>query len=174
VKAVTLVGNPITPSRTRVLADAMSGVLGELGASVSTIDLALLPVDGLAHGRPEPEAQAALDAVLASELLLIVTPIYKATFTGLLKLVFDALPHESLRGKVAIPVIVGAWQGHFLVIDHGVKPVLSALGAIATVKGQLVLETTIDREAKTVAPEVLDEFRPLAEEALRLVRAVQR
>ena len=174
VKAVTIVGNPIAPSRTRVLADAFSGVLAQLGASVTTVDLALVPVDGLAHGRPEPESQAALDAVLGSDLLLIVTPIYKASYTGLLKLLFDGLPHESLRGKVALPVIVGAWHGHFLVLDHALKPVLSALAATTTVKGLLVLETTIDRDARTVAPEVLDEFRPLAEEAVRLVGAVQR
>jgi FMN reductase len=173
VRAVTIVGNPLAPSRTRILADQLSGILAEHGAKVETVDLAHLPVDGLAHGRPEPDAQAALDLVLAADLLLIVTPIYKASYTGLLKLVFDGLSHESLRGKVAIPVIVGAWHGHFLVLDHALKPVLSALGATTTVRGQLVIETAIDKEAGTVAAEVLDEFRPLAQEAVRLLQALR-
>ena len=41
-------------------------------------------------------------------------------------------------------MIVGAWHGHFLVLDHALKPVLSALGATTTVRGLLVIAMGYD------------------------------
>lgn len=164
-------GNPLTPSRTRVAADHFSDILAELGGDVTTIDLALIPVDGLAHGRPEVEAEEALDVMKAADLIMAVTPIYKASYTGLLKLVFDGFQHEALAGKVAIPIMLGAWPGHFLALDHALKPVFSALGARPT-KGLLVMEKTVDKEANSVAPEVLEEFRGIAHEAVLMVGAL--
>jgi FMN reductase len=154
-----------------VTADRLSEVLSELGAEVATVDLALIPVDGLAHGRPEAEAQRGLDAVLAADLLLVVTPIYKATYTGLLKLLFDAFQGEALRGKVAIPVMLGAWPGHLLALEHALKPLFAALGAVPA-RGLFVAERTVDKETGTVEPKVIDEFRPVANEALRLISAL--
>jgi FMN reductase len=154
-----------------VAADRFSDVLSELGGEVTTVDLALIPVDGLAHGSPEPDAQQGLDAVLAADLLLVVTPIYKATYTGLLKLLFDALSNEALRGKVAIPVMLGAWPGHLLALEHALKPLLAVLGATPA-RGLFVSERTVDKEAGSVDSEVIAEFRSVANEAVRLVRAL--
>lgn len=170
MRVLTIVGNPATPSRTRVTADRLSEVLAEMGGEVTTVDLAMVAVDGLAHGRLEAEAQEALDAMKAADLLLVVTPIFKGSYTGLLKLLFDVLPHEALARKVAIPVMLGAWPGHFLALDHALKPLFSALGATST-KGLLVMETTANKEAQTLDPDVIEKFRPIAQEAVLLVDA---
>lgn len=168
-RATTVVGNPLSPSRTRVAADHFSAVLGELGADVTTVDLATVPVDGLAHGRPEPVAEAALDALRDADLVLAVTPIYKGTYTGLLKILFDGLAGEALSGKVAVPVVVGAWPGHLLAIEHALKPLFGALGATCPAGGLLVIDKSIDRDAGTVDGGVLADFRRLAEQAVRLL-----
>ncbi|MEW6470701.1 MAG: NAD(P)H-dependent oxidoreductase [Actinomycetota bacterium] len=85
MRIVTIVGNPRTPSRTRLAADRFTAILEEVGGRATMVDLALIPVGGLAHGAPEAEAREALDDVLAADLVLIVTPVYKASYTGLLK-----------------------------------------------------------------------------------------
>ena len=171
MRIAAIVGNPLSPSRTRVVADSFGQVLSELGGEVATIDLALIPVDGLAHGRPEAEAQQGLDTILAADLLLVVTPIYKASYTGLLKLVFDGFQNEALQGKVAIPVMLGAWPGHLLAIEHSLKPVLAVLGAVPT-RGVFVAEHKVDKEAGSVDAGVIDGFRSVAQEAVRMARAL--
>jgi FMN reductase len=162
----------LTPSRTRLAADFFSAILADLGGEVTTVDLATISVDGLAHGRPEEDAQAALGAVLDAEIVLVVTPVYKASYTGLLKILLDCLPDQALRDKVVMSVIVGAWPGHFLVLEHALRPVLAALGATTPSRGLLVIDKQIDRTAGTVAPEVLDDFRAIAIEAVRLRNAI--
>jgi FMN reductase len=171
VRVTTIVGNPASPSRTGVTAERFSEVLSELGGQVTTVDLALIPVNGLAHGRPEPEAQRALDAVSAGDLLLVVTPIFKATYTGLLKVLFDGFQGDALRGKVAIPVMLGAWPGHLLALEHALKPVLAALGATPT-EGVFVAEQSVDKEKRTVADDAVERFSPVAELAMRMVEVL--
>ena len=170
VKAVMLVGNPIANSRTRVAADCFTSMLEELGATVTTIDLALMSVEGLAHGQPDDEARAAVDLVLGCDLLVVVTPIYKATYTGILKLLFDALRPEALTGKVAIPVILGAGPGHVLVIEHALKPLFAELGAVSPARGLFVIDKLIDKESRAVDDSVKDGFLRVVHEATHLIR----
>jgi FMN reductase len=59
----------------------------------------------------------------------VFTPIYKAAYSGLLKLFLDLLPPDALRGKTVVPLATGGSSAHFLALDYALKPVLSALGA---------------------------------------------
>ena len=67
--------------------------------------------------------------VASAELVVVASPTYKATYTGLLKLFLDALPHRGLEGIVALPVMLGAAPGHALAVETALRPVLHELGA---------------------------------------------
>src|SRR5690606_18386136 len=71
--------------------------------------------------------------------LVIGTPVYKASYTGLLKLFLDQLPPASLASTVAVPVTIAGSAPHRLLADLHLRPVLAELGARLPVPS-LVLE----------------------------------
>ena len=58
------------------------------------------------------------------------TPVYRATYSGLLKVFFDLLPQDGLAGKIAVAIATGASLGHLLAVDHGLRPLLTSVGAL--------------------------------------------
>jgi len=64
-----------------------------------------------------------------AQIVVILTPIYKASFTGILKTYLDLLPQKALHEKVILPIAVGGSVGHLLALEYALKPVLAVLGA---------------------------------------------
>src|SRR5262245_13055297 len=115
VHAVGLCASPGgASSRSGALLDLALGLLVERGVRAERRDLDSLPADGLLGRAAAPAVDAALEAVVAADLLLVATPIYRATYSGLLKVFFDLLPADALAGSVAIPIGVGGSPGHQL------------------------------------------------------------
>ena len=93
--------------------------------AVRTLDAsALLAADTQAGSIREAVARIA-----EADLVIVATPIYKAAYSGLLKLFLDLLPQDGLRGKTVLPLATGGSLAHLLALDYALKPVLSALGA---------------------------------------------
>jgi FMN reductase len=90
---------------------------------------------------------AALQLVAQADGIVVSTPIYKASYTGVLKSFLDLLPQFGLTGKVVLPVATGGTLAHVLAIDYGLRPVLLALGAQCLVSGLFILDKLIEREA---------------------------
>lgn len=84
----------------------------------TVIDLCDLPADALLGRARAPAVDAALAAVAAARLVMVGTPVYRASFSGLLKVFFDLFPQDALAGKVAIAMATGAGPAHGLVVDH--------------------------------------------------------
>jgi FMN reductase len=105
------------------------------GVPGTVIDLCDLPADGLLGRARVPAVDAALAAVASARLVIVGTPVYRATFSGLLKVFFDLFPQDALAGKVAIAVATGAGPAHALVIDHGLRPLLASVGALVVPAG---------------------------------------
>jgi len=122
-------------SQSGALLDLALALLRARGARVERHDLASLPSDGLLGRVRDARVDAALDSLLAADLVVVATPIYRATYSGLLKVFFDLLPNAALAGKVAIPIATGGSLGHQLAIDHGLRPLLGSLGAIVVATG---------------------------------------
>ena len=70
----------------------------------------------------------ALAVVEAADAVIVATPVYKASYSGVLKLFLDLIPQEGLRGKLTLPLVIGGSIAHLLAIDYALKPVLAALG----------------------------------------------
>lgn len=82
----------------------------------------------------------AMKMVAAANGIILVTPIYKASFTGLLKCFLDMLPQFALAGKAILPLATGGSLAHALALDYGLRPVLQSMGARHVVQGLLVLQ----------------------------------
>ena len=143
LQIVTVVGNPRPESRThslaRTLADELAGVLPE--AKVSAVDLAVLGPRVLDPA--DPEAAAAVTQVLDADILVLASPTYKATYSGLLKAFLDRLGTGSLTGQRAVPVLLGGAPNHQLAVDVHFTPLLLELGAAVPVRGLFVLEADV-------------------------------
>ncbi|HEX5967900.1 MAG TPA: FMN reductase [Intrasporangium sp.] len=125
------------PSSTRLLADRLTeAVVRALPGS--DVHVEVIEVRDIAHdltnnvltGFASPALQERLDAIAEADALVVSTPIYSASYSGLFKMLIDVLPADSLRGK---PVLLGATGGtarHSLAIDHALRPLFAYLGAL--------------------------------------------
>jgi FMN reductase len=133
--AIAISGSPAHESKSRRL--LVHGVerLARDGIQGRVVDLCDLPADDLlGRGRSAAIADV-LAAVTAARLLLVATPVYRASYSGLLKCFFDLLPPDALRRKVAIPIATGGSAAHSLVIDHALRPLLGSVGALVVPTG---------------------------------------
>ena len=128
------------PSSTRLLADRLAAATVE---AVGDVDVTNIELRDLAHeltnhlltGFPDHALAAAVDAVRRADGLIVVTPVFSASYSGLFKTFFDVLDEGTLDGR---PVLVAATAGtvrHSLVIEHALRPLFSYLHAIVVPTG---------------------------------------
>ena len=153
---LVLTGSPSHASRTAALARHVADELQIDGHDVRVVDLRTLPADALlAADASHPQIRAVVDAVLAADGLVVATPIYKAAYSGLLKVFLDLLPQRALSGKVVLPLATGGTLAHVLAIDYALRPVLVSLGAQHVSTGRFILDQHVDKTPG--APAVVDE-----------------
>ncbi len=161
---VTLVGNPREGSRTRTAAEHAAGLVAErldYPGKRYVVDLAALATVLLAP-KPPSEVQEALQLVADAKVLLVASPTYKGTYTGLLKVFLDRLPSQALAGTVALPVLVMGDARHALAVETHLRPLLVELGANVPTPGLALLESEIaapeevlGRWADRVVPQIV-------------------
>ncbi|WP_225754048.1 NADPH-dependent FMN reductase [Actinotalea sp. Marseille-Q4924] len=142
---LVLTGSPSITSRTSALAHHVADELVLSGHDVHVLDLRDLPAAALlAADTSHPRIVDAVQAVLAADGVIVATPIYKASYSGLLKVFLDLLPQRALEGKVVLPLATGGTVAHLLAIDYSLRPVLVSLGAGHITTGRFVLDQHID------------------------------
>ena len=104
----------------------------------------LAPLAGRVLDPADPAAIAAVDRVLAADVLVVASPTYKASYSGLLKAFLDRIDHRGLAGKAAIPVLLGRLPDHRLSVDTHVVPLLLELAAVVPARGLFVLEPEVE------------------------------
>ncbi|WP_030313292.1 FMN reductase [Streptomyces flavochromogenes] len=133
-----------TPSSTRLLADRLTeAARDELAArgqvpSIEVVELRELAgdiADHLVTGFPPPRLSAAIDAVTAADGLIVVTPVFAASYSGLFKSFFDVIDPEALSGKPVLTAATGGTARHSLVLEHAVRPLFAYLRAVVVPTG---------------------------------------
>src|SRR3954470_451974 len=130
INAIGISGSPAARSKSRTLLERALALLAERGASTTLVDLAALPADALLGRRRSTEVDEALARVADATIIIASTPVYRATYTGLLKVFFDLLPVNGLVNKTAIAIATGGSPAHQLVIDHGLRPLFASVGSV--------------------------------------------
>jgi len=140
-----VVGNPKAQSRTLVLAQqvaaAVAASAGLGGAPTVTVDLAEL--GPLLFDWSSPGVKEAVDGIGSSSLVVVASPTYKASYTGLLKSFLDWFGNTSLEGVTVVPVMTGAGAHHALAVEVHLRPVLVELGASLPTRGLYVSEAKL-------------------------------
>jgi FMN reductase len=161
-----LSGSPSDRSRSAWLTQLALTRLESLATRSEAVALRDLPPGALlAADAAEPAVASAVRAVAQAGVVIVGTPIYKAAYSGLLKVFLDLLPPDALRGKIVLPLATGGSAAHLLALDYALKPVLSALGA------RTVLDAVFATDAQLPRHEA-GGFVPDAEVLARLDRAI--
>lgn len=160
MSTIVVVGNPKPASKTAhaatLLATALTGRPPDAVIDVITLGAGLLAWE-------DPGVMQAVKLAASAELVIVASPTYKATYTGLLKLFLDQFATaEGLLGTVAVPVMLGGGPAHALAPEVFLKPLLVELGATCPAPGLFLSDKTfedgvqIEKYAATWAPVILN------------------
>lgn len=150
IGTTVLVGHPRPRSRTRQAALDTGKWLCEA-----------LAADGLPVAPPAVVDLSELDVlsnkdavrlVSTSDLLVVASPTFKASYSGQLKVFLDGLPRRGLTGVVAVPMMTSADPAHAYAVELYLRPLLGELGATVPTAGISLRETdlpAVDRALET-------------------------
>jgi FMN reductase len=102
------------------------------GLKATTFDLATLEIPFADGAPPTGDTARVIEAVTASNAVLIATPIYRGSLTGSLKNLLDHLPVPALRDTPTALATMGASDHHFLGADRHLRDILTFFGALVT------------------------------------------
>lgn len=66
-----------------------------------------------------------LAAVEQADILVVATPVYRGSYTGLFKHFFDFIDQDALIDKPVLLAATGGSERHALMIDHQLRPLFS-------------------------------------------------
>jgi FMN reductase len=162
-----VVGNPKVASRTLTVAREVlrsaATVAGVEETEVTEVDLATIAPR--LFDWSAPEVRDAVERVRATSLLVVASPTYKASYTGLLKSFLDWFSTTGLSGVTVVPVMVGAGAAHALAVEVHLRPVLVEIGASLPTRGLYVTEDRLD-DLSGVIDDWLVEAAPLLRASL--------
>jgi FMN reductase len=149
---VGVAGNITRPSRT---ASLVSAILREAAASgevhsqlLELVDIGPElfqsvvpePFESFASRRLSPRARSAIQAIEGADALVVGTPVYKGSYTGALKHLFDLIPPNALAGKPVLLAATGGTPLHGLVIEHQLRPLFGFFKALTIPASIFALE----------------------------------
>ncbi|MGH3379645.1 MAG: NADPH-dependent FMN reductase [Actinoallomurus sp.] len=146
-RVVVLVGNPRPASRTHTVAVQAARALAP-DTTPEVVDLTgIAPL--LLGSHASVAVEDAVEKVASAGLLVVASPTYKGTYTGLLKVFLDKVP--SLKGVTALPLLVMGSPRHALAVEVHLRPLLVELGATVPTPGLAVVETDLERADEVLA-----------------------
>lgn len=127
---VIISGSPSHPSRSSAISEYLEKRIVKEGLQANSITVRDLPAEDLVYANySSKEIQQALEEVKQAQGVIVVSPVYKASFPGLLKTFLDLIPEKGLENKVILPIVTGGTIAHLLSVEYAFKPVFSVLGA---------------------------------------------
>ncbi len=128
-----------------------------------------------ADGRPPADfpddTGSVVERVASADMLLIATPIFRASYTEALKNLLDLLPVEALVGKVCGLIGMGATDHHYLAVDTQLRPVLGWFGA-HLVPTTAYLQSRSFESGRLTDPQAIADLKALAAAVAALHQAI--
>jgi len=141
---VGFAGSSSRPSRTRNLVEAIATTAAErIGAKTTLYDLnEIHPSLGstLDPRSAPPDLVALIEAITNADALIVGSPVYKGTYGGLFKHLFDLIEPKALKDKPVVLAATGGSERHALVLDHGLRPLFAFFSADIVATGVYATE----------------------------------
>jgi FMN reductase len=140
VTIAVVVGNPKPKSRTyqaaHLVAERLAGRPADLSIDLTELGPALLDW-------ADPGIAELVAAVQAADLVIVASPTYKGSYTGLLKLFLDRFGAGSMTGTAVALMLGGHWK-HALAPELLLKPVLVEIGATCPAAGLFLVDSELE------------------------------
>ncbi len=166
---VGVAGNVTQPSRTSVLVEAIvAAARVRIGGSTELIQLAEAApsvLGAMTAGDLSDHGKELIAQVENADLLVVGTPVYRASYTGALKHLFDLVGYDALVGKPVIIAATGGSQLHGLVTEHQLRPLFGFFRALTLPTAIYATQADFD-EYRLTSPDVRRRiYRAVAEAA---------
>ena len=149
MSVLLIAGSPSAPSRSTALLEAVGERLAGRGARIDRLVIRDLPAQALLQAEwSHPAIERAIARVAQARVVVVATPVYKAAYSGVLKVFLDLLAQNALQGKTVLPLATGGSPHHMLALDYALRPVLQSLGAKSILPGIYATDSQV-----TLAPE---------------------
>jgi MsuE subfamily FMN reductase len=129
--------------------------------------------DGREPSEYEGDTRMIIDRVVAADALIVGTPMYRASYTGVLKNVFDVIPNDALYGKPVGLIATGGSDHHYLAIEHELKPLIGFFAG-HVIPGAVYAHNEHYSNGDLVDEGIQDRLRQLAEAVVRFADEVPR
>jgi FMN reductase len=141
-------GNVRTPSRTASLVDTiLASIESRFGVETSKIDLvdsAPILFRALRSDQLDEAGKQLVQAVENADVLVVGSPVYRASYSGALKHLFDLVHFESLIGKPVILAATGGSPLHGLMTEHQLRPLFGFFKALTMPTAVYALESDFE------------------------------
>lgn len=148
-------GNIKRPSKTRLLIKTvLDRIESTYGVEGKLFDLLDAPELGNVWDFKNIKGALAelIATIEASDVLVVGSPVYKGSYTGLFKHLFDLVGQDRLVGKPVILTASGGGDRHALVVEHQFRPLFGFFAAHSMATAVYVSETDFANDAITSAP----------------------
>ncbi|WP_312891322.1 NAD(P)H-dependent oxidoreductase [Mesorhizobium silamurunense] len=167
-------GGVSTPSRTTAVVNALvKAVAFRVPADTGLIEITEAAPSlfaGLSRSALGASGEAIIQRVEKADLLVVGTPVYRASYTGALKHLFDLVDYRALGGKTVLLGATGGSPYHGLVLEHQLRPLFGFFGAVTVPTG--VYGSPDDFVgAELVGPSIRDRISRAAFEAVSLLNS---
>jgi FMN reductase len=182
-----IVGSVSSTSKTRTAVEVALDAAAADGVDTETIHLGEYDID-TADGRMldeyDGDTAAVLEAITGSDAYLVGTPVYRASYSGVLKNLLDMIPRGQWQAEVAPLedsavglVATGATPHHYLTVDTELRPVMAFFGAQISGGAYLHDEHFEEGEAgdgyRISDPEMRERLETLGVATVELARATE-
>ena len=148
-KILTIAGSPSGTSRSSAVLRLCASTLEEQSMDVSSLSVKDVPPEDLVYANFESEALKKAQLLIEqADGIVVGTPVYKASYTGVLKALLDLMPQYAFAGKTILPIATGGTITHLLSIEYAMKPLFGVLGATNILRGIFILDSQMEKTAE--------------------------
>jgi FMN reductase len=139
---VIISGSPTQPSRSFAISSHVKKLLSTQGHQIEHINVRDLPPEDLIYANfKSPAINHALAQVNRAQAVIVISPVYKASYTGVLKTFFDLIPEKGLFEKTILPIANGGSSAHLLSLEYAFKPLFSILDSQEILTGVYLVDS---------------------------------
>lgn len=148
LKLVAVSGGVQRPSRTSALVEHLVAAMAEaLPIAARVVELGELAprLAGAVYRKQlPPEVEAAVAAIESADLLIVASPVFRGTYTGLFKHLFDFVDQHALIDTPVLLAATGGSDRHALMLDTALRPLFSFFQALTLPIGVYASEADFD------------------------------
>ena len=129
MKILGISGGPLQSSKTLLAVNTALEYSHAYDSSIETevINISQFDVqfcDARDPATYEGDSKKIIQKIIDADAYIIGTPIYRGTYTGILKNIFDLIPNDAMTGKPVGLIATGGSDHHYLALEHELKPIL--------------------------------------------------